>query len=72
MPTSRRPYNGEPDKLAILALRKRCTTPENVTNYPSMTDLLLVDSCSVYLNEKALLAYRTTLDKLTPLRLQYI
>lgn len=39
MPISRRPYNGEPDKLAVLALRKRCTTPENVTDYPSMTDL---------------------------------
>ncbi len=34
-----RPYRGETDKAAVLALRRRCTTPENVTDYPSLTDL---------------------------------
>jgi mycothiol synthase len=39
MPTSMRPYYGESDTPAVLALRRRCTTPENVTDYPSLTDL---------------------------------
>lgn len=34
-----RPYAGETDKQAILTLRKICTTPENVADYPSLTDL---------------------------------
>ena len=39
MPTSMRPYNGESDTPAVLALRRRCTTSENATDYPSLTDL---------------------------------
>src|SRR6266699_3971088 len=39
MPTSMRSYYSESDIPAVLALRRRCTTPENVTDYPSLTDL---------------------------------
>ncbi len=39
MPVIMRPYAGENDKQAVLELRRVCTTPENVTDFPSLTDL---------------------------------
>ena len=39
MPVIMRPYAGENDKQAVLELRRICTTPENVMDFPSLTDL---------------------------------
>ena len=39
MPFITRPYRGASDISSVLALRRLCTTPENVTDYPSLTDL---------------------------------
>lgn len=39
MPFLSRPYTGETDKQQIIALRHLCSTPENVADSPSATDL---------------------------------
>ena len=39
MPFTARPYRGASDISSVLALRRVCTTPENVADYPALTDL---------------------------------
>ncbi|MDQ2718079.1 MAG: GNAT family N-acetyltransferase [Chloroflexota bacterium] len=34
-----RPYTGEVDRQRVLAFRRACTTPENMNDYPTVTDM---------------------------------